>query len=118
MQHRVALARALINEPSILLMDEPFSALDAITRTAMRRFLLSLWEQQKSTIVFVTHDVDEATLLADRVCVMTRNPGRVADVVPVELPRPRDIEDVETVEFLAARRQIRRALELAMGQTR
>ncbi len=116
MQHRVALARALINEPRILLMDEPFSALDAITRTAMRRFLLSLWEQQQSTIVFVTHDVDEATLLADRVCVMSRNPGRVADLRQVELPRPRDIEDVETVAFLEARRQIRRALEGAMGE--
>lgn len=107
MQHRVAFARALINEPKVLLMDEPFGALDAITRTAMQDFLLDLWQRLKMTVLFVTHDVEEATLLADRVCVMSARPGQVAKVVSVDIPRPRTFADTETARFIELKREIR-----------
>jgi NitT/TauT family transport system ATP-binding protein len=110
MRHRAAFARVLINRPSVLLMDEPFGALDAITRAAMQRFLLDLWEREGQTIVFVTHDVEEATLLGDRVCVMSGRPGRVKAVFGVDLPRPRDFDTTETMEFVTIKRRIRRAL--------
>jgi NitT/TauT family transport system ATP-binding protein len=111
MQHRVAFARALINKPAVLLMDEPFGALDAITRTTMQNFLLELWQQERMTVLFVTHDVEEATLLADRVCVMSPRPGRVAAVVPVDIPRPRSYATTETPEFVTLKRGIREFVE-------
>lgn len=89
MQQRVALARALANRPSVLLMDEPFGALDAQTRVVMQEHLLKLWQQVGTTIVFVTHDVDEAIFLADRVLVMTAGPGRIKRDLAIPLPRPR-----------------------------
>lgn len=90
MKQRVSLARVLIREPEILLMDEPFVALDAQTRQEMQLLLLQLWERFSHTVVFVTHDVREAVTLADRVVMMDKNPGRIKTVVPVELERPRD----------------------------
>lgn len=90
MRSRVALARSLVLEPKILLMDEPFGRLDAQTREAMHRELLRIWEVTKTSIIFVTHDVAEAVVLADRIVVFAPRPGRVRQTVPVGLPRPRD----------------------------
>lgn len=94
MQQRVGLARALATNPEILLMDEPFGAIDAQTREYMQEQLLRLWSSQKKTVVFITHDIDEAVLLADRILVLTRGPGKVRAAVDVELPRPRWDYDV------------------------
>ena len=111
MRHRAAFARVLVNRPRLLLMDEPFGALDAITRVAMQRFLLHLWERDRMTVVFVTHDVEEAVLLGDRICVMSGTPGRTRAVFDVDLPRPRELEVTDTVEFAHLKRQVRGALE-------
>jgi NitT/TauT family transport system ATP-binding protein len=111
MRHRAAFARVLINHPRVLLMDEPFGALDAITRAGMQRFLLELWQRQRTTIVFVTHDVEEATLLGDRVSVLSGRPGRTKAVIDIELRRPRTYDDTETLEFVTAKRRIREVLE-------
>ncbi|MBX2866285.1 MAG: ABC transporter ATP-binding protein [Leptolyngbyaceae cyanobacterium MAG.088] len=92
MQQRVAIARALANSPQVLLMDEPFGALDAQTRFMMQENLLKLWQDLKTTVVFVTHDIDEAIFLADRVVVMSANPGRILKDISIPLPRPRAIE--------------------------
>lgn len=92
MQQRVSIARALANRPEILLMDEPFGALDAQTRSIMQENLLRLWAEIKATIVFVTHDIEEAVLLADRVFVMSRGPGRILRAIEIDLPRPRSLE--------------------------
>lgn len=110
MRHRAALARALINRPRILLMDEPFAALDAITRENMQNFLLELWQRQRMTVLFVTHDVEEAALLSDRVCIMSARPGRIIDTKDVNLARPRDEALRDTTEFVALRRQLRERL--------
>jgi len=90
MKQRVALARTLAYRPSILLMDEPFGALDAHTRTRLQNDLLDIWERDRKTVLFVTHSVEEAVFLSDRVAVMTRSPGRIKEVIPIALPRPRD----------------------------
>jgi NitT/TauT family transport system ATP-binding protein len=106
MKQRVAIARALSYKPSILLMDEPFGALDAQTRLLMQELLTRVWESHRLTVLFVTHDVEEAVYLSDRVFVMTNRPGRLKDEVPIDLPRPRTIEQQETPEFLELRRRI------------
>jgi NitT/TauT family transport system ATP-binding protein len=106
MKQRVAIARALANRPRILIMDEPFGALDAQTRGQMQSYLLQLWKQVDVTIVFVTHDLDEAVYLADRVIVMGSNPGRILEVVEVPVPRPRDLEQMESPLFIATRRHL------------
>jgi NitT/TauT family transport system ATP-binding protein len=91
MQQRAALCRALVSRPRVLLMDEPFAALDALTREELSLELQRLWQERRKTIVFVTHSIDEAVLLSDRVVVMTPRPGRIARIVPVKLPRPRTV---------------------------
>ncbi|HDQ07638.1 MAG TPA: ABC transporter ATP-binding protein [Methanoculleus sp.] len=90
MRQRVAIARALANNPRVLLMDEPFGALDAQTRNVMQKELLEIWEETKKTIVFVTHSVDEAVYLADRIVVLSPRPGKIEEVINVDLARPRD----------------------------
>ena len=100
MQQRVALARALAFDPSLLLMDEPFGALDEITRAAMRYELLRIWDGDKKTVVFVTHSITEAVMLSDRVAVLSSQPGRLRDVVDVNLPRPRSESLERGGEFL------------------
>lgn len=106
MRKRVALAQTFINEPAILLMDEPFSALDVQTRAMMQEELLGLWSEHKASVVFVTHDIDEAITLADRVVVLTKGPGSVKSVYDVPLPRPRAAEARYTAEFIELSRQI------------
>ncbi len=108
MRQRVALIRVLANDPKILLMDEPFAAVDAQTRTLLQRELHRLWEETHKTVLFVTHSVDEALYLGDRVVVMTARPGRIKAVLPVELPRPRD---PTSDAFNAYRREATRLIE-------
>jgi NitT/TauT family transport system ATP-binding protein len=109
MKQRVGIARALANEPSILLMDEPFGALDAQTRNQMQKELLRIWSETRKTIVFITHSVDEAVFLADRVVVLTSRPGRIKTVHKIDLPRPRNRA---SQEFIKLRRDILDELEL------
>ncbi|WP_433275403.1 ABC transporter ATP-binding protein [Pseudonocardia xinjiangensis] len=107
MRKRVALAQTLVNEPSILLMDEPFSALDVQTRALMQQELLRLWAGTNAAVVFVTHDLEEAIVLADRVVVMTASPARIKAVYDVGLSRPRDVEELRiTTEFIDVYRSI------------
>jgi ABC-type nitrate/sulfonate/bicarbonate transport system ATPase subunit len=106
MRQRVAIARALVYKPSLLLMDEPFGALDAQTRGMMQELLLKVWEEHKVTVLFVTHDVEEAIFLADRVAVLASRPGRLKRLVPVPLARPRRYDVVTTPEFSELKRGI------------
>jgi ABC-type nitrate/sulfonate/bicarbonate transport system ATPase subunit len=107
MKQRVAIARVLANNAGTLLMDEPFGALDALTREQLQRELLQIWARTRVTILFVTHSVEEAALLADRVLVMSAGPGRIAADIAIDLPRPRD---VSSPEFNAVRRDLARRL--------
>jgi ABC-type nitrate/sulfonate/bicarbonate transport system ATPase subunit len=106
MRQRVGIARVLIMQPQVLLMDEPFGSLDAQTRSLMQELLLQVWESHHQTVMFITHDIEEALLLADRVCVMTARPGRIKKSLPVPIPRPRAIEVTTSPEFNALRREV------------
>ena len=106
MQQRAAIARALANDPEVLLMDEPFGALDSQTRTIMQELLLRIWEREQKTVIFVTHDIDEALFLGDVVYVMSSRPGTIIDAVDVTLERPRHYDIVTSVEFIELKRRI------------
>lgn len=100
MKQRVGIARALVMDPQILYMDEPFSALDAITANILRRDILNIWQQKKMTVVMVTHLVEEAVELADRIVVLSKRPGRVEEVIEVKLPRPRNLRSAESYKYI------------------
>ncbi|MFL2781886.1 MAG: ABC transporter ATP-binding protein [Rhodospirillales bacterium] len=114
MQQRVAIARALANSPTILLMDEPFGALDAQTRTMMQESLLQIWHEVGLTIVFVTHDIDEAIYLSDRILVMSAGPGRIVEEIDVDIFRPRTPETALEPRFIEVKRQ---SLEIIREQS-
>lgn len=105
MKQRVGIARALANYPSVLLMDEPFGALDAQTRVMMQENLLQIWSKFRITVMFITHDIDEAIFLADRVLVMSASPGRIIADIDIELPRPRSVEMTTKDEFIDSKKQ-------------
>ena len=115
MQQRVGIARALLHDPALLLMDEPFGALDALTRENMGLELLRIWELSRKTVVFVTHSVSEALFLADRVLVMAARPGRVAEIHDVQVPRPRTLDHMSTPEFGEAAAYLRHLLGAKTG---
>lgn len=106
MQQRASIARELATEPEVLLLDEPFSALDAFTRMTMQTELLNIWKSAKTTMILVTHDIDEAIFLSSRIVIMTERPGKIEDIVEVNLPQPRDRS---SGVFLDIRRRILRA---------
>jgi NitT/TauT family transport system ATP-binding protein len=106
MKQRVAIARALANQPRVLFMDEPFGALDAQTRCQMQSYLLEIWKNVDITIVFITHDLDEAVFLSDRILVLDANPGRIREIVEVPVPRPRSEAQLFDPTFMATRKHI------------
>jgi NitT/TauT family transport system ATP-binding protein len=113
MRQRVALGRVLIQQPQVLLLDEPFGALDALTRETLRDDLLRIWAAFRQTVVMVTHDIHEAMLLADRVIVLTRRPGRISEEIPISFSRPRTPELVYSSEFGVVAQRIRAAIDTA-----
>jgi ABC-type nitrate/sulfonate/bicarbonate transport system ATPase subunit len=116
-KQRVAIARSLANDPEVLLMDEPFGALDSQTRSIMQELLLDIWEAEHKTVLFVTHDIDEALFLGDVVYVMSARPGRIIDTVDVDLPRPRDFEIITTEKFVGLKRRIMASLHEEVRQS-
>jgi NitT/TauT family transport system ATP-binding protein len=117
MQQRASIVRALAQDPEVLLMDEPFGALDAFTRDEMNLLLLRLWGESGKTIAFVTHNISEAIFLGDRVVVMTPRPGRLARIFDIDFPRPRTIEMTFQPEFIELIQEIKRAVETGARQT-
>ena len=113
MRQRVGIARVLVMNPRALLMDEPFGALDAQTRLAMQQLLLDVWQTLGTTVLFVTHDIDESILLADRICIMSARPGRITREIAVGLPRPRSIESLTTPAFAAYKAEIMSEMKIA-----
>ena len=118
MRQRVAIARALAYGPEILLMDEPFGALDAQTRELLQQELLAIWEQSATTVVFVTHSIDEAIFLSDRIAILGRGPGRVKEIVDVDLPRPRDAALRHSAAFIALRQRAWESLSTELDARR
>ena len=116
MMQRVAIARALANDPEILLMDEPFGALDSQTRSSMQKLLLQVWEHSHKTVLFVTHDIDEAILLGDSVYVMSARPGRIKEKVSVPIKRPRTLDMVMDADFIGVKRHILGLLRSEIGE--
>jgi len=116
MQQRVAIARAFALQPEVLLLDEPFSALDEFTRESLQEQLLDLWDEMKTTVLFVTHSVSEAVRLSDCVVVMAPRPGRIVDVVDIPLPRPRPARQMQTPQFHALEDALRERLQSAWRQ--
>jgi NitT/TauT family transport system ATP-binding protein len=110
MRHRVALARTLMNQPELLLMDEPFAALDSQTRETMQALLLDIWQRHRSTVLFVTHDIEEGLLLADRVVVLSQRPATIMAIIEVNIPRPRQYTTVLEPEFIELRARVRELL--------
>jgi NitT/TauT family transport system ATP-binding protein len=106
MKQRVAIARALANRPRVLLMDEPFGALDAQTRAKMQAYLMEIWKNIDITVFFITHDLDEAIYLADRILVLKANPGEVQELIEVPVPQPRSSGQLLSAEFLATKRRL------------
>jgi len=113
MRQRVGIARVLVMNPKALLMDEPFGALDAQTRLAMQQLLLDVWQTLGTTVLFVTHDIDEAILLADRICIMSARPGKITREIAVSLARPRSIESLTTTAFAAYKAEIMAEMKVA-----
>ncbi|MFT4021635.1 MAG: ABC transporter ATP-binding protein [Acinetobacter sp.] len=111
MQQRVEIARVLINQPKILLMDEPFGALDAQTRLKMQLLLLEIWQDIQTSVLFITHDIDEALFLADRVLVMSHRPGRIIDEIQLDFPRPRELDLVTSHEFITIKKHCMQTLK-------
>jgi NitT/TauT family transport system ATP-binding protein len=118
MQQRTNLARALVMDPAILLMDEPFASLDAQTREAMQEELLQIWVQARKTVLFVTHQIDEAIYLSDRIVVFSGRPGKVKDIIPVMIERPRRLAVKREPRFHAIEDRIRRLIEQATERNR
>jgi NitT/TauT family transport system ATP-binding protein len=110
MAQRVQIARALAVQPSVLLMDEPFGALDALTRHQMQELLTQIWEEHRLTVLFVTHDVEEAVYLSDRIIAMSINPGRINTTFHVGLGRPRNQDMIATSEFIALQKNVLAAI--------
>lgn len=106
MKQRVAIARALANKPEVLLMDEPFGALDAQTRVVMQELLMSVWEKEKTTVLFITHDIDEAVMLASNIYVMSRRPGTIRARLSIDIPYPRNHQVMVLPEYIAAKKDI------------
>jgi NitT/TauT family transport system ATP-binding protein len=114
MRQRVAICRALVQDPGLLLMDEPFGALDALTREQMNLDLQRIWLRDRNTVIFITHSIEESVLLADRVVVMSSRPGRIADILPIDLPRPRGAHSRSERTFVDSVERIRRHF-MALG---
>lgn len=116
MQQRVAIARALATKPEVLLMDEPFAALDAQTREILQNELIRIWEGTDTTVIFVTHSIDEAVFLADRVAVVTARPGKIKDIIDIDLPRPRNGDIRSSSDFAANRLKVWDALKAEVSK--
>jgi NitT/TauT family transport system ATP-binding protein len=115
MQQRAAIVRALVQDPQLLLMDEPFGALDAMTREQMNLELIRIWSQSRKTVIFITHSIAEAIFLSDRVIAMTARPGSIADVITIDLPRPRDLSVINTDRFGRYAARLRSLLDARGG---
>jgi ABC-type nitrate/sulfonate/bicarbonate transport system ATPase subunit len=118
MQQRVGLARALSVDPEVLLMDEPFGALDEQTRRLLQERMIEIWERERTTVIFITHSMEEAVLLADRLVLMARRPGTIRDVIDVEIPRPRGGDVERTKEFVDIKENVweqLRAMQVPSG---
>jgi len=112
MRQRASIARAFVADPEVLLMDEPFGSLDALTKLVLQEELLRIWSEHRKLVVYVTHDIEEAVLMGDRVLVMSGRPGRILEEIPIPLPRPRDLLDREHPEIAKIRARVWKFLEV------